>query len=526
MNAISRMLGKLAAYLDLSKVLTALALGLVPWITSYVRDNASTTATVLHAYSYAALDLFWKELVSLVLAGVMARWVWTRYQASDHDVVLFSKERRHRRTELWMSGVLMTAAWCAAGVQLMFYCEAKGKQIGHYQNHLIQYADQAILEGSYGRALSALQTGKTLFDAELYAARITHVEDLLNAAGVISELAVRLPMNPTYTQGLREMSETLGLVQESGIRIAIGDREAKHAGQRKQYLDAVSLVKNGDKVQAAARLVELKEAGYTGTGEALLAELKAPATTGSRAACYQEVVAEMPLDLFVEETDRAAWHDDELADEVTTPSRTVESSKGVPPFVDDDDANKFLYITQTGDTFFSIAAMFRVSAEKLAMLNVDVGADEDVELVRPDGTLEAPLYMQLPLSPAGGEPSNQETNAPQNEGLSPPGDEITPPNEILPPLRTPIYRPPNIKTKPAAPTSHAQPSDYQPPPEPSAVRMKPEATLDNNGILMGTRLKRGRVKSPYPPHAELDVTDLPSGSLALDPASNKVFEVP
>lgn len=36
----------------------------------------------------------------------------------------------------------------------------------------------------------------------------------------------------------------------------------------------------------------------------------------------------------------------------------------------------------------------------------------------------------------------------------------------------------------------------------------------------------GLVKSPYPPYQELDVTDMASGALALDPTVNKVFRVP
>ena len=38
--------------------------------------------------------------------------------------------------------------------------------------------------------------------------------------------------------------------------------------------------------------------------------------------------------------------------------------------------------------------------------------------------------------------------------------------------------------------------------------------------------KPGRVVSPYEPHHELDVRGLPSGSLALDPTTQKVFKVP
>ena len=46
-------------------------------------------------------------------------------------------------------------------------------------------------------------------------------------------------------------------------------------------------------------------------------------------------------------------------------------------------------------------------------------------------------------------------------------------------------------------------------------------------VLTGTRIdKPGRVKSPYPPYNELDVAGLPSGSLAMDPTTQRVFRVP
>ena len=38
--------------------------------------------------------------------------------------------------------------------------------------------------------------------------------------------------------------------------------------------------------------------------------------------------------------------------------------------------------------------------------------------------------------------------------------------------------------------------------------------------------KPGRIKSPYPPFNELDVTGLPPGSLAKDPSTGKVFRLP
>jgi hypothetical protein len=46
-------------------------------------------------------------------------------------------------------------------------------------------------------------------------------------------------------------------------------------------------------------------------------------------------------------------------------------------------------------------------------------------------------------------------------------------------------------------------------------------------VLTGSKTsKAGRVKSPYPPYNELDVSGLSTGSLALDPTTQKVFRVP
>ncbi len=52
-------------------------------------------------------------------------------------------------------------------------------------------------------------------------------------------------------------------------------------------------------------------------------------------------------------------------------------------------------------------------------------------------------------------------------------------------------------------------------------------TAGTGNFLKGKRTnKEGRVVSPYPPYQELDITGLSSGSLALDPTTQKVFEVP
>jgi hypothetical protein len=53
------------------------------------------------------------------------------------------------------------------------------------------------------------------------------------------------------------------------------------------------------------------------------------------------------------------------------------------------------------------------------------------------------------------------------------------------------------------------------------------SAANSNSFLRGKKAsKEGRVISPYPPYRELDVSGLASGSLALDPTTQKVFEVP
>lgn len=52
-------------------------------------------------------------------------------------------------------------------------------------------------------------------------------------------------------------------------------------------------------------------------------------------------------------------------------------------------------------------------------------------------------------------------------------------------------------------------------------------TKSSGSFLVGKKTsKAGRVISPYAPYNELDITGLPTGSLALDPTTQKVFQVP
>ncbi len=55
----------------------------------------------------------------------------------------------------------------------------------------------------------------------------------------------------------------------------------------------------------------------------------------------------------------------------------------------------------------------------------------------------------------------------------------------------------------------------------------PKAPAETKSVPVGTHTsKASRVKSPFPPYNELDITGLQSGSLAMDPTTNRVFRVP
>lgn len=70
-----------------------------------------------------------------------------------------------------------------------------------------------------------------------------------------------------------------------------------------------------------------------------------------------------------------------------------------------------------------------------------------------------------------------------------------------------------------APSRSTEPSPAPPPEPPKKIdpATVPYATKTNTP---------GRAKSPYPPHRELDVSGMKSGSMAKDPTTGKVFRVP
>jgi hypothetical protein len=64
-------------------------------------------------------------------------------------------------------------------------------------------------------------------------------------------------------------------------------------------------------------------------------------------------------------------------------------------------------------------------------------------------------------------------------------------------------------------------------PEPKETKETASSAPSSNSFMVGKKTsKPGRVMSPYAPYNELDITGLPSGSLALDPTTQKVFQVP
>ncbi len=79
--------------------------------------------------------------------------------------------------------------------------------------------------------------------------------------------------------------------------------------------------------------------------------------------------------------------------------------------------------------------------------------------------------------------------------------------------------------------SNTPPAETKQPETPAKVKTEdvppPKPAAETSSVLTGSKTgKSGRVKSPYAPYSELDVTGLPSGSLALDPTTQKVFRIP
>lgn len=80
-------------------------------------------------------------------------------------------------------------------------------------------------------------------------------------------------------------------------------------------------------------------------------------------------------------------------------------------------------------------------------------------------------------------------------------------------------------TPPSSSAKNQQPAT-SPARESSPGKSTAEGTKSGSFLVGKRTSKPGRVVSPYPPYNELDITGLPSGSLALDPTTQKVFQVP
>ncbi|CAN5719446.1 hypothetical protein BH11VER1_BH11VER1_38950 [soil metagenome] len=143
----------------------------------------------------------------------------------------------------------------------------------------------------------------------------------------------------------------------------------------------------------------------------------------------------------------------------------------------------------------------------------------------------------------------------------PPHESTAPPKEIV---KNTVPEPKIVETKPTPKKADTPPVTIKPAAEEALPSESPKATVtaheksvpkieptiaantpaanndkrpvepkitppapSSEGPPVGSRTdKTGRVKSPYPPYNELDVSGLQSGSLAMDPTTQKVFRLP
>lgn len=138
-----------------------------------------------------------------------------------------------------------------------------------------------------------------------------------------------------------------------------------------------------------------------------------------------------------------------------------------------------------------------------------------------------PSQIQPPAPPQ----TRSTTPAPTTQNKTPSSSgtkKYSPPKVNEPPAKTPEKPSTTVQRKEIKP-------DLPPPTVPTTRRSEstpkePPTTASSGGsgsFLKGKKTsKPGRVISPYPPYKELDITGLESGSLALDPTTQKVFEVP
>lgn len=148
-----------------------------------------------------------------------------------------------------------------------------------------------------------------------------------------------------------------------------------------------------------------------------------------------------------------------------------------------------------------------------------------------------PQYSYPPQQPGATAPRSPQP-APQTRSTpqSPTTQSKSSTRTYSPPKVT--QSPPKTSSKPAPTLQRSKEPTPAPAPAPTTTRRSEStpreqppssntSSLGSGSFLKGKKAaKPGRVISPYPPYKELDITGLESGSLALDPTTQKVFEVP
>lgn len=135
-----------------------------------------------------------------------------------------------------------------------------------------------------------------------------------------------------------------------------------------------------------------------------------------------------------------------------------------------------------------------------------------------------------PTSPPA---SSNKVTPPKTSSTKPPSESGSSSNRSSTSPSSPRVEPPSTsspRTSPATSgedlTASGNPTS-SPPPSSSSSTVTTTPSSTGGAPLVGSKTgKPGRVKSPYPPYNELDVTGLASGSLAMDPTTKKVFRVP
>lgn len=136
------------------------------------------------------------------------------------------------------------------------------------------------------------------------------------------------------------------------------------------------------------------------------------------------------------------------------------------------------------------------------------------------GTETTETVVQAPKSSQSSKISGTSIPSP---GISPYSIDDSTPNNILPTPSSSTKSETTAKvTTPPSTPAPSKPATTTPPSTSTST-----ASSSQEEFPTGSPGKKpGRVVSPYAPHNELDVRGLPSGSLALDPTTQKVFKVP